>query len=200
VKQPARNGFSRRGFTLIELLVAIALIAITFLITVRFSRSFGAESSLAAAAEEVATSIELARGEAVLRGRHVFFEYDLGERDGAQQRYRSICEPAPGREKEAEEEEFLLTVRDWRPLPAGVCIDSIVLGDTDPIERGPVRVAIRPDGSMPSHLIRLTCLEPGARRDTSWGWACVQVSGLLGQARVLNRFVEPEFLREDTFE
>ena len=180
--------------------MVIAVLAIMFIITVQFSKNLGPESSLQATASEIADSIDLARTESVLRGRRVFFELDLGERKDAPQSYRAICEPAPGHEKDADDDEYMLSVRDWRLLPNGVRVESVVLGETDPYTNGLVQVAIQPDGSMPSHLIRLTCQQPGNEREHDWGWACVQVAGLLGQARVLNRWVEPEFLREDTFQ
>src|SRR5688572_19394796 len=134
--------------------MVVALIAITLLISVQFSRNMGPESSLDAAANEVASSIELARSEAVLHGRRVFMEFDLRENDQDVQSFRSIREPLPGHENDAEDDEFMLTVRGWRDLPKGVRIEAIVLGETDPFTKGGVQVAIQPDGTMPSHLIR----------------------------------------------
>ncbi len=189
-----------RGFTLIELLIVIAILAITFLVTVQFSRNLAPESALGSAARDLSSTIEEARGAAIVCGRRVFLEVDLGENDRAAQGYRTIEEPLPGHEKDAEDDEFMLTVRTWRPLPAGVRIESLLLGEEEPSTRGIVRIALQPDGSMPSHLIRLWAPELDPERGRSSGWACVQVAGLLGTARVINRYVEPEFLREDTFQ
>jgi prepilin-type N-terminal cleavage/methylation domain-containing protein len=189
-----------RGFTLLELLVVVAILGVMILVTVSFSQGLGPESALDAAAREVSSRVEEARNAAVVCGRRVFVEYDLGEGRNPVQYYRTICEPQPGREKDADADEMLLTVRDWRSLQEGVTIESVVLGDTEPWTHGVVRVAVQPDGSMPSHLIRLWSPELDPDRNRATGWACVQVAGLLGQARVLNRYVEPEFLTDGTFQ
>ena len=106
----------------------------------------------------------------------------------------------PHHEKDAEDEQYLLTVDDWRQLPHDVRIESVTLGDDEPYTNGLVQVAIQPDGTMPTHLVRLWAPEADPNRSHATGWACVHVAGLLGQARVLNRYVEPEFRREDNFE
>jgi prepilin-type N-terminal cleavage/methylation domain-containing protein len=190
----------RAGFTLVELVIAVAIMAVMLVVGVGISRLVGPDNDLNAVASDVSSSIELARSEAIVSGRRVFFELELGERDSDPQHYRSIKEPMPTREKDAEDEEFLLTVREWRKLPPSVRIDSVVLGEEEPFTRGHVQVAIQPDGSMPSHLIRFWSPEMDPGKSRAAGWACVQVAGLLGQARILNRFVEPEFLTENLFE
>jgi len=65
--------------------------------------------------------------------------------------------------------------------------------------RGRVDIAIQPDGTLPSHLARFWSPDMDPDRRLVTGWACVQVAGLLGQARVLNRYIEPEILRDDAF-
>ena len=192
---PPANG----GFTLIELLIVVAIMAVILLVGIRLNRFLAPENDLDAAARTLSSAIELSRSEAIVGGRRVMVEFRLGKSADDVQYYRSIQEPLPGHEKEAEDDEFLLTVREWKSLPRGIRIESIILGETDPFTDGDVQVAIQPDGTMPSHLIRLHSPELDQGYDKRTGWACVQVAGLLGQARVLNRFVEPEFLRDDSF-
>ena len=190
----------RRGFTLIELIITVAVMAVMLMVGIGISRMIGPDNDLNAAASDVASSIELARSDAIVSGRRVFFEFELGDRDGDVQSYRSIREPLPGKEGDAEDEEFLLTVREWKRVPRSVRIEAVILGDDEPFTDGHVQVAIEPDGTMPSHLIRFWSPEMDPLKGMASGWASVQVAGLLGQARLLNRFVEPEFLREGTFE
>lgn len=169
------------------------------LIGITMGDDFFPENELASATRSLATVIEDARSEAITSGRVVFFELSLGETERDRQHVRSIKEPRPDEARDAEELEFVLTVREWAPLPRDVRIDSVIVGDTEPWTEGIVSIPIQPDGTMPSHLIRLwsPAVDPG--KDRHAGWACIQVAGLLGQARVLNRFVEPEFLTEDAF-
>jgi len=195
-----RETATRRGFTFIELLVTITIVGIMFAFGIGVSRFFIPESSLSAAAGEIAKAVEEARLEAILQGRPTWFEIDLGEHADSAQYYRSITEPEPGKDPPPpEQQDVELVVRDWKLVPKEVRIESVAIGEATPLVRGRVEVAIQPDGTMPSHLIRLWApeIDPGRRRQN--GWACVQVAGLLGQARVLNRYVEPDFLREDTF-
>jgi len=196
-----RAGTPRRGgFTLIELLIVVALMATVLVIGIRFNPFAATENELNAAARAIASTIDDARSESIVSGRRVFVEFDLGETRDANQHYRTIKEPLPGRERDAEDDEFMLTVREWNRLPDRVRIESITVGETEPWTDRLVRIAIQPDGTMPSHLIRLWAPELDPDRRRGGGWACIQVAGLLGQARVLNRYVEAEFLREDTFQ
>jgi prepilin-type N-terminal cleavage/methylation domain-containing protein len=190
---------AREGFTFIELLVVITIIAIIFSVGYGMYEFMVPESSLSATAGDMAKAEEQARLEAILAGRTTWFQIDLGEGQSSPQYYRSINEAAPGDEKHAQDDEWLLVVRDWKLVPKEVRIESISIGEAAAQTRGRVDVPIQADGTMPSHLIRLWCpeLDPDMRRQS--GWACVQVAGLLGQARVLNRCVEPEYLREETF-
>lgn len=191
---------AREGFTFIELLVVITIVAILFSVGYGLYEFMVPESNLSATATDVAKAEEQARLEAILAGRMAWFQVELGDGPAAPQYYRSITEPVPGSDdRQAQDEEWLDLVRDWKMVPKEVRIESISIGEASPLTRGRVDVAIQADGTMPSHLIRLWSpeLDPDLRRQT--GWACVQVAGLLGQARVLNRYVEPEYLREETF-
>ncbi|MSR48159.1 MAG: hypothetical protein EXS13_14050 [Planctomycetes bacterium] len=149
---------------------------------------------------ELAATISDARSDAIVSGRVVWFELSLGTTRDARQFFRTIREALPGREDEVEEDQYLLTVKDWQELPREVRIDAVMIGEQEPYSGELVSVPIRPDGTMPSFLVRLWApeLDPNLQRQA--GWSAVQVAGLLGQPRVLNRFVEPEFLREDAFQ
>lgn len=202
-----RNGFSAAGgagvgaggFTFVELMVTITIVAILFSIGIGMYEFMIPESSLAATAADMAKGVEQARLEAILAGRMTWFQIDLGDGPSSPQYYRSITEPAPGEEKTADDDEWLLKIRDWKLVPKEVRIETVSIGEASAQSRGRIDVPIQADGAMPSHLIRLWSpeLDPDLRRQT--GWACVQVAGLLGQARVLNRYVEPEYLREESF-
>lgn len=194
----ARRGQSS-GFTLIELLIVISIIAVMIVVGVQVRDLTGPESELNATASAISSTLADARSAAIVCGRIVWFEFSLGETSNARQHFRSIKESLPGREEEIDDDEPDLTVRDWQDVPSGVRIESVAIGEQEPWTDGVVSVPIRPDGTMPSFLVRLYApeLDPSfAKQD---GWACIQVAGLLGQPRVLNRFVEPEFLREDAF-
>jgi prepilin-type N-terminal cleavage/methylation domain-containing protein len=193
------GGGGRGGFTFIELLVTITIIAILFSIGIGMYEFMIPESNLSATAGDIAKAEEQARLEAILAGRMTWFQVDLGDGSNAPQYYRAITEPAPGEEKTAEDDEWLLKVRDWKLVPKEVRIESISIGEASAQTRGRVDVAIQADGTMPSHLIRLWSPELDPNMQKQAGWACVQMAGLLGQARVLNRCVEPEYLREETF-
>src|SRR5262245_55031766 len=157
------------------------------------------ESALSVTATDLAKAEVQARLEAILAGRATWFQISLGKGSTAAQYWRSIGAPAPGDDKHAQDDERLRIVRDWKLVPKEVRIESISIGEASAQTRGRIDVAIQADGTMPSHLIRLWCpeIDPYARRQT--GWACVQVAGLLGQARVLNRYVEPEHPAAETF-
>jgi len=196
---PAARRARTAGFSLIELLIVITIVAIMIVVGVQVRDMTGPESSLNATASEISSALSDARSDAIVCGRIVWFEFSLGSTVDARQYFRSIRETLPGREDQADDDEAILTVRDWREVPREVRIESVAIGEQQPYTDDIVSVPIRPDGTMPSFLVRLVApeLDPAnARQD---GWACIQVAGLLGQPRVLNRFVEPEFLREDAF-
>lgn len=188
------------GFSLVELLIVVTIIAIMVGVGIEMNEMLGPESALASVTSELAATISDARSDAIVSGRVVWFELSLGTTRDARQFFRTIREALPGREDEVEEDQYLLTVKDWQELPREVRIDAVMIGEQEPYSGELVSVPIRPDGTMPSFLVRLWApeLDPNLQRQA--GWSAVQVAGLLGQPRVLNRFVEPEFLREDAFQ
>jgi prepilin-type N-terminal cleavage/methylation domain-containing protein len=190
----------RSGFSLIELLIVVTIFAVMVVVGIQINEMLGPENDLAAITDQVATSISDARADAIVCGRVVLFEFSLGETAGATQYFRSIREPLPGRENDIDEDQFLLTVADWQALPRSVRVDAVVIGEQEPYTAGYVSLPIRPDGTMPSFLVRLWAPELDPELQRRAGWAAVQVAGLLGEPRVFNRFVEPEFLREDAFQ
>ena len=157
------------------------------------------ESDLDGASGGLANDLDLARSEAIARARRVFFEFNLGDKAGATQGYRATLEPLPGREDSFEDDEFLLTLQEWKALPRSIRIESVATGDNDPWTSGDFALTIQPDGTMQSSLIRLYAPELAPDRGSAAGWACIQITGLLGQARVLNRYVETEFPTDEDF-
>ena len=199
----ARRGgrSSRAGFTFIEMLVTVTIIAIVFGMGMTISGLFGAESNLSAVASEYSKIVELTRLDAITQGRVAWVQVDLGDNDSATQYYRSVLEPEPGHENDRsrQEDDPALHLVEWKAVPKEVRIESMTVGDSNPQSRGRVDIAIQPDGTLPSHLARFWSPDMDPNRQLVSGWACVQVAGLLGQARVLNRYVEPEILRDDAF-
>lgn len=191
---------AQAGFTFIELLIALVIMATLLMIGVKVNQYLLPENELDSTARTVATAIEDARAEAVVRGRRVFVDFALGNRADAPQLYRSILEPLPGHEGDADKDEFWLTLRDWTTFPPSIRVDSVVVGETDPLTTGVVRLVIQSDGTMQSGLIRIWSPEIDDRKERKFGWATVEVSGLLGEARVLNQYKEPDFLRADGFQ
>jgi len=192
---------ARAGFTFIELLVTITIIAIVFGLSMKIGGLFGAESNLSSAASDYSKVVELTRLDAITSGRVAWVQIDLGENAGSTQYYRSVIEPEPGKEHErrTEEDDPALHLVAWRTVPKEVRIESVTVGESSPATRGRVDIAIQPDGTLPSHLARFWSPDMDPDRRLVTGWACVQVAGLLGQARVLNRYIEPEILRDDAF-
>jgi prepilin-type N-terminal cleavage/methylation domain-containing protein len=192
---------ARAGFTFIELLVTITIIAIVFGMGMTISGLFGAESNLSAVASDYSKVVEMTRLDAITQGRVAWVEIDLGENDASTQYFRSFIEPEPGHEhdRQQQDDDPTLHLVEWKTVPHEVRIESLTVGESVPQTRGRVQIAIQPDGTLPSHLARFWApdMDPGRRLVT--GWACVQVAGLLGQARVLNRYIEPEILRDDAF-
>jgi prepilin-type N-terminal cleavage/methylation domain-containing protein len=195
-ERPSR---ANRGFTLIELLVVIAIMGVTLTVGIKILPALLPANDLDAAARDLSSSIEDARSVAVLKGRRVFVDLWLGTSSDSVQKYRSILEPLPGQEKDADQDEYLLTLRDWKYVQKTVRVDSIVIGENDPVTSGNFRLVVQPDGTMQGGVIRLWSPEMDENKDKKAGWATVQITGLLGQARVIGHYVEPELLREEAF-
>ncbi len=191
----------RAGFTFIELLVTVTIIAIVFGMGMTISGLFGAESNLSAVASDYSKVVEWTRLEAITNGRIAWVQIDLGDNNYSTQYFRSVIEPEPGHEKDRlqPEDDPALHVVEWKQVPKEVRIESVTIGDSVSQTRGRIDIPIQPDGTLPSHLARFWSPEMDPERRLVTGWACVQVAGLLGQSRVLNRYVEPEILRDDAF-
>jgi prepilin-type N-terminal cleavage/methylation domain-containing protein len=192
---------SPAGFTFIELLVTITIIAIIFGMGMTISGLFGAESNLSATASDYSKVVELTRLDAITQGRVTWVQLDLGDNENSAQYFRAVIDPEPGHENDRtrDEDDPALHLIEWRQVPKEVRIESITVGDSNPATRGRVDIPIQPDGTLPSHLARFWAPDMDPNRQRVTGWACVQVAGLLGQTRVLNRYVEPEILGDDAF-
>jgi prepilin-type N-terminal cleavage/methylation domain-containing protein len=191
---------ARGGFTFVELLVTITIIAIMFGMGMGISQYFIPESKLSSVASDYAHRFEQTRLEAIISGRPTWLQIELGDNTSSSQFIRAVTEPVPGQERRTQDEDDpSLVVLDWQPVPPDVRIESVSIGEEVPLTHGRVGIPIQADGTAPSHLVRFWApeIDPNLARET--GWACVQVAGLLGQARVLNRYVEPEIAREDAF-
>lgn len=70
---------NRLGVTLVELLVVITIAAVLILIAVPTFRDFVKNARLSAAAEDLRTTIELARSEAIKRNATVFVSLTTGD-------------------------------------------------------------------------------------------------------------------------
>ncbi len=116
------------------------ILAVTMVVVVQMGDMLGPENELNASASEIAASLADARSDAIVCGRPVFFEFSLGETGNAKQYFRSIREPLPGREDEAEDDEFLLTVKEWKELPPGVRVEAVMIGEQEPWTDGVVSI------------------------------------------------------------
>ena len=136
----------RTGFTLVELIVTVSIMALLLSISIPVMHHLLPDTRMSSTAREIASFIEDARDEAVISGRVVRLQYRLGDNENDEQVYRSIRDPEPGREDEAEEEEFLLSIQNWKPLGEGVRIESLHLGEGEEreIRRGEYEFRVYP--------------------------------------------------------
>jgi hypothetical protein len=172
--------------------MVIAILGIMLTIGAMTMRFLIPETRLEATARDLASTIEDARSQAILAGRVIRIEYELGESNTAAQRYRSIRDPEPGDENEFEEQEDYLTLVDWRNVPMGVRISGILVGEEDTILDGFYSLAAYPDGSIASHVVQVYCEEVES-------YFSIEVHGLLGETQLKEGQVEPIYLTEDSF-
>ena len=76
----ARERSREAGFTLIEIIVVLAVVGFALLLIVGYKPPWSSGLGVRGAAAEVASSLRLARSEAILRNRPVAFEIDLASR------------------------------------------------------------------------------------------------------------------------
>jgi general secretion pathway protein H len=81
-KAPARDGGrgQEAGFTLIEVIVVLAVLAFALALIVGYKPPWSSGLGLRGTAAELASSLRLARSEAILQNRPVLFELDLSGR------------------------------------------------------------------------------------------------------------------------
>src|SRR5437762_12745628 len=79
---PARHGGrgQEAGFTLIEVIVVLAVLAFAMALIVGYKPPWSSGLGLRGTAAELASSLRLARSEAILQNRPVLFELDLSGR------------------------------------------------------------------------------------------------------------------------
>lgn len=177
---------------MIELLVVILITGLMLSLGLEIMPWLISESQLTSTGRMLASFIEDARDEAIISGRTVLVEYDLGDVEGDPQHYRSIFVPQPGREDKKEEEEFLLVVQNWQDIPEDVRIDAIVLSEDEEVRDGYYSFFVYPDGSLNTHGVLLYSSELDV-------YGTVRVHGTFGEARFdLGEFV-PEVVTEDSF-
>jgi prepilin-type N-terminal cleavage/methylation domain-containing protein len=181
------------GFTLVEMLVVVAIIAIMLTVGMGVMEHLLPDSRLSSAGRELASVIADARDEAIISGRRVQLQFQLGELSEDLQYFRTILDPEPGvDEDDAEEEEALRILVDWTAVGEGLEIEALLVGEEEIIDRGDYEIVIFPDGTLQGFLIHLYSHE----LDT---YASIQVSGLLGEAEFILGKVEPETLSEESF-
>jgi general secretion pathway protein H len=76
----AREHGREAGFTLIEIIVVLAVVGFALVLIVGYKPPWSSTLGVRGAAAEVASSLRLARSEAILRNRSVAFEIDLASR------------------------------------------------------------------------------------------------------------------------
>jgi general secretion pathway protein H len=76
----AREHGREAGFTLIEIIVVLAVVGFALVLIVGYKPPWSSALGVRGAAAEVASSLRLARSEAILRNRPVAFEIDLANR------------------------------------------------------------------------------------------------------------------------
>lgn len=138
-----------RGFSFIELMVVIALIGLTLAFVVLKVDNLIPSSRMSAAARKIGSTNGLARAQAVATGLRHALTYDL-----TRQRFAVLIPPHPedideGRAKP--DELFPLT---WHPLPDGVKLLNVQLGDAT-VSSGSVRVLFSPLGTVTPHALQL---------------------------------------------
>lgn len=188
---PAAAGRSS-GFTLVEMLVVIAILGIMLLIGNQTMEWLLPETALSGTARNLASTIEDARSEAVLKGRPVRIEYQLGDNENDPQSYRAIFEPGPGEERAFEEIEVELDLTGWIRLPRGLRISGLYIGEEDFIGTGYFSFLIHADGSMSSHVVQIFSRELDST-------VSLEVSSLLDDVHVHDGPLEPFYLREEAF-
>lgn len=186
---------NQSGFTLIEMLTVIAIVGIMLSVGITALRYMLPSSYLNTTGRRLASFIEDARDEAVISGRTVYVDWDLG--DGKQrQSFRSLFQPDPDDEVDEDEMDFeesaRLMLTDWTLLDREVRIRKLFIGDEEEVEDGQYRIEIYPDGSMQNYILQLWQPETDAI-------GSIQVSGLLGTATFSLDEVIPRVLTEDTF-
>jgi len=126
------------GFTLIEVIVTLAVLGFALALIVGYKPAWSGALGLRGMAGEVASELRLARSEAVLRNRPVFFEIDLGAR------------------------QFRVGDRRPRQLPRRIDISLLTIaGERRDVTKGDIR--FNADGSSTGGRITLV---DGARRIT----------------------------------
>ncbi len=182
------------GFTLVELIVVVGIIGIILTVGIMSIEMLLPDTRLSATAREMASFIEDARDEAIMSGRIVRLEYDLGEREEDRQRYRSILDPEPWQEQEydLEEIEYELMLKQWTNVLSDIRINSLLVDEEEEISEGFYSFAAYPNGTMTPHVVQLYSPELD-------GWYSLQISGLLGQVQVFDERIEPSFLGDNDF-
>jgi len=182
-----------RAFTMVELLVVVMILGILLMLGIEFMPWLLSENTLTSTGREMASFIEEVRDEAVLSGRTVVVEYELGDSKGSAQLYRATyLSGDPSRDEDEEEEHGLNIVRDWTPIPERVRIEALLLGPDEEVTDGYYSFQMFPDGSTVSHGILLYAPELDVR-------GTVRVQGLMGEARFeMGRF-SPDIVRDESF-
>jgi prepilin-type N-terminal cleavage/methylation domain-containing protein len=138
-----------RGFSFVELLAVVTIMGLILGFLVLRIDHLIPSSRISAAARKLGSTNGLARAQAVATGVRHAVSYDL-----TRQRYAVLTPPHPEDIEEGRSKPDELYPLTWYPLPKGVKILNVQLGDTT-VSSGSVRVLFSPLGTVTPHAIQL---------------------------------------------
>ncbi|MHC5021643.1 MAG: pilus assembly FimT family protein, partial [Planctomycetota bacterium] len=139
----------QRGFSFIELLAVIAIMSLILGFVVLKIDHLIPSERISAAARKIGSTNGLARAQAVATGTRHALTYDLNR-----QRYAVLIPPHPEEIEEGRAKRDDLFPLTWHPLPEGVKILNVQLGDSV-VSSGSVRVIFSPLGTATPHAVQL---------------------------------------------
>ncbi|MBI4878238.1 MAG: hypothetical protein HY812_01065 [Planctomycetes bacterium] len=171
--------------TLVELVVVVGLIGVMFGVVFLRLDTLLPTSRLKSSARKLGSHVEQAFNHAVVSGRQIRFEYDIGA--GAYRFFFPFELEEDGITIKGEGETPLL---DWEYLADTIRIQDVRLGEGDLITSGQVFVTFEPRGIATGHVVHLT-------KEGSESFYSVLVSPLLGYVDVASGYVDTDVLEDE---